>query len=102
MPLQDDIFNRCKSAVRVIDASSVGLTSIVSDVGDLKCLIEHGVTGHIARTSADWRGLLEKLSINRATTHEMGHAARRKLESRWAAQPGPHIIDQAVLDWIET
>lgn len=102
MPLQDDIFNRCKSAVRVIDASSVGLTSVVSDVGDLKCLIENGVTGHVARTPADWRQLLEKLSNNRAKTHEMGRAARRKLETRWAAQPAPHIIDQAVLDWIET
>lgn len=102
MPLQDDIFNRCKSAVRVIDAASVGLTSVVSDVGDLQCLVEDGVTGYIARCQTEWHELLKKLVNNRARTREMGRAARAKLETQWVGRAAPHIVDQTVLDWIET
>ncbi|MEO1493923.1 MAG: glycosyltransferase [Pseudomonadota bacterium] len=102
MPLQDDIFNRCKSAVRVIDAASVGLASVVSSVGDLGSLVEEGDTGFVARTPNDWRTALETLAADSARSRAMGHAARARLETRWAAQAAPHIIDPAVLDWIHT
>lgn len=103
MPLADDIFNRCKSAVRVIDAASVGLACVVSDVGDLHSLIE-GDTGRVARTPDDWASALAALAADRDGTRAMGQAARRRLETRWAGHQtqgtAPHIIDTAVLDWI--
>ena len=102
MPLQNDIFNQCKSAVRVIDAASVGLPSIVSDVGDLTSLIDEAETGFVARTPQDWHTALETLAEDWVRTRAMGQAARDRLESRWRAQAAPHIIDAAVLDWIRT
>ncbi|WP_371223631.1 glycosyltransferase [Roseovarius sp. 2305UL8-3] len=102
MPLQDDLFNRCKSAVRVIDAASVGLVSVVSDVGDLANLVEDGTTGYVARQPDDWLNALENLAQDRAKTRTMGQAARAQLETHWAGQPAPHIIDPEVLDWVRT
>lgn len=102
MPLQDDLFNRCKSAVRVIDAASVSLTSIVGDVGDLASVVERGESGFVAQSPEDWRDALETLAKDRAQAEVMGRKARAQLESRWSARPAPHIIDQDVLDWIRT
>ncbi|WP_375553988.1 glycosyltransferase [Roseovarius mucosus] len=101
MPLQDDLFNRCKSGVRVIDAAAVGLASIVSAVGDLPTMIDHGRTGFIASAPSDWRLALEALANDRARARVMGSAARETLETRWSVQAEPHIIAPALLDWVK-
>ena len=100
MPLADDLFNRCKSAVRVIDAASVGVPSIVGTVGDAKSVVRDAETGFIAQTAQDWLHALEKLDGDRALSAQMGQAARRDLETRWAGRPEDHIIDRQIIDWV--
>jgi glycosyltransferase involved in cell wall biosynthesis len=100
MPLADDIFNRCKSAVRVIDAASVGVPSIVGTVGDLQNVVRHGKTGIIARTPQDWHDALVRFESARAATALMGRAARRDLETRWSAQNADYIIAPEIVDWV--
>lgn len=102
MPLQDDIFNRCKSGVRVIDAASVGLVPVVSPVGDLSVLVEDGRTGFIARAPGDWARTLELLASDPVRLRTMSKAARASLETRWSAQAAAHIVDPEILDWIRT
>jgi len=100
MPLQDDIFNRCKSAVRVIDAASVGLPVIVSDIGDLDALVDDGRTGFVAHDQADWRQALERLVAEPNLRETMGQAARSNLEDRWCVQNAPHIISPQMVEWL--
>ncbi len=101
MPLCDDVFNRCKSAVRVIDAASVGVPSVVGLVGDLRHVVRDGTTGMIARTPQDWQDALEAMAEDRGrAARVMGAAARQDLESRWSGSDAPHIIDPALLDWV--
>ena len=100
MPLLDDVFNQCKSAVRVIDASAASVPSIVSPVGDLAQMIEPGVTGHVARTPDDWLAHLNSCAKDRTQTAKMGHAARQALETRWSGSDTDHIIDREILDWV--
>lgn len=100
MPLQDDLFNRCKSGVRVIDAASVGVPSLVGTVGDLPALIKDGETGIIAQTPEDWTAALDRLAGDRAACAAMGQAARRDLEEHWTGQPAPQIIAPEVLEWL--
>ncbi|MEO1139574.1 MAG: glycosyltransferase [Pseudomonadota bacterium] len=100
MPLQDDLFNRCKSAVRVIDAASVGVVSIVSDVGDLPNLVKDGETGIVARSPEDWSRALNMLAANPDQTSTMKQAARQWLETHWAGQAEPHVIAPELLEWV--
>lgn len=100
LPLTDDVFNRCKSAVRVIDASSVGVPSIVGTVGDMVNMVRHGETGFVAQTPADWGSALETLASDSAAAREMGKSARRDLEENWSAQDAPHIISPEILKWV--
>ncbi|MFL4469293.1 glycosyltransferase [Tateyamaria armeniaca] len=100
MPLADDAFNQCKSAVRVIDASAVSVPSIVSSVGDLAQMIAPGETGHVARAPGDWLNHLNTLAKDPAKTAQMGKAARQALESRWSGAGTAQIVDQDILDWV--
>ncbi|NNE51831.1 MAG: glycosyltransferase, partial [Sulfitobacter sp.] len=58
MPLTDDPFNRCKSAVRVLDAAVVGVPSVVSAVGDLPFVVVQGATGWIVKDPSGWGDVL--------------------------------------------
>jgi len=102
MPLQDDQFNRCKSGVRVIDAASVGLPAIVSNVGDLPNLVIEGETGFVASTPQEWRTALETLASDPQKMATMRKAARHTLETRWSGQPDPHVIAPEILEWVQT
>lgn len=100
MPLADDLFNRCKSAVRVIDASSVGVPSIVGPVGDLAHMVNDGDTGLVAQSGADWQPALERLHADRALRAKMGQAARQVLEARWTGLAEDHIVAPEIMDWV--
>lgn len=101
IPLCDDIFNRCKSAVRVLDASSVGVPSIVSAVGDLSEVVQHEKTGLVARSPNDWGDALEAFHRRQGDAARMGRAARQELEARWSGQAAPHVISPELLSWVE-
>lgn len=100
MPLTDDAFNRCKSAVRVIDAASVGVPSLVGTVGDMQAMILPGQTGMVLETTRDWGAALDGLGADPDAARAMGQAARADLEARWGGVPEAHIIDPEVLEWV--
>lgn len=102
MPLQNDIFNQCKSAVRVIDAASVSVACIASDVGDLPALIDDVKTGFIARTSGDWTAALQMLADAPSKKSAMKKATRTALETSWSLQTGKHIIAPQILEWVKS
>ncbi len=100
MPLADDLFNRCKSGVRLIDASAVGVAAIVSDVGDAPALIRPGETGLVVGRGQSWAAALEQMAADRAATAQMGTRARHHLETGWSARLEPPIVDPALLGWV--
>ena len=99
-PLADDLFNRCKSAVRGIDAAAVGVPVIASAVGDFPHLIRHGQTGFIADAPMDWAALLETLANDPEAARGIGAAARRVLERDWSSANVTRIMDTALCDWV--
>jgi glycosyltransferase involved in cell wall biosynthesis len=101
VPLTDDAFNACKSAVRVLDAAAVGVPVMASDVGDLPNVIEDGRTGWLCRAPEDWLARLEECYRNRASLKKMGKAAREDVETRWALSDEARIVSPELLDWVE-
>jgi len=100
MPLADDLFNQCKSAVRVIDAAAVAVPSIVGPVGDLAQMVVEGKTGHVAHSPEDWLARLTELADNPKGAAAMGKAARRDLETRWSGKDIGHIVDPEIIAWV--
>lgn len=101
MPLTDDTFNQCKSAVRVIDAASVGVTSLVPSVGDLDAPVVHGKTGFVCSAGDDWTEALDLLASDRRIARRMGRAARKGLEATWRARQDLPVMDPAMIDWVK-
>ncbi|MEO9574396.1 MAG: glycosyltransferase [Tateyamaria sp.] len=101
MPLANDLFNQCKSAVRVIDAAAVSVPSIVGPVGDMASMITHGETGYIAQNPEDWLTYLNFLTNRPDRATQIGEAARQTLETEWSGQASTHIIDPEILEWVK-
>ncbi len=101
MPFVDDLFNQCKSAVRVIDAAATSVPSIVGPVGDLAPMITHGKTGYIAQNPKDWLTHLTSLADRPDQARQMGLAARQVLETEWSGQASAHIVDPEILEWVK-
>lgn len=99
LPLVDDAFNRCKSAVRVIDAASVAVPSIVGQTGDAGAMIKDGKTGLIAEQGG-WLAALEALAQAPEDCAKMGVAARFDLENRWTAGTTMPIVERELIDEI--
>ncbi len=100
MPLTDDPFNRCKSAVRVIDAASVGVPGLVGTVSDMAAMIEDGRTGRVLTPEASWADALEAMAQDRSATREMGRLARQTLEERWSARLDAPVMDPELVAWV--
>lgn len=100
VPLKDDIFNRCKSGVRVIDAAAVAVPALVPPVGDARTMIEEGKTGRVISATGGWIEALEDLAADRRSTENMGKNAREHLVSNWSAVLRTPIIDTELLDWV--
>ncbi|MDU8946713.1 glycosyltransferase family protein [Ovoidimarina sediminis] len=98
LPLTDDAFNRCKSAVRAIDAAAVGVPALVADVGDLAAVVEDRRTGCVVRS--DWAEALTALAEAPAEAARMGRAARAHLERAWGAAVRAPVADAALAEWI--
>ena len=101
LPLTDDLFNGCKSAVRAIDAAAVGVPSIVSNVGDLGHFVTDKATGIVAKGPEGWRLAFGMLDAAPESFSGMGQDARRDLETRWAARLDSPVIDPEFLRWVQ-
>ena len=60
MPLVNTEFNKCKSELKYIEFSALGIPVVASDIDVYKEAIEEGVTGFLANTEDEW---VDKLSL---------------------------------------
>lgn len=100
MPLADDLFNRCKSGVRVIDAASVGVPSVVGTVSDMASLVQDGKTGRVLSAGDSWCAALEEMATDPEGTRAMGVYARKDLEKTWAARAEMPVVDPELMKWV--
>ncbi len=97
IPLADDPFNACKSAVRALDAFAVGRPVVASPVGELAEVIRPGETGFLARDPADWAGAIDALT-DPARIRTMGEAALAWVRT-YRGPPSTGTADLAVVRW---
>lgn len=94
MPLTDDPWARGKCGYKLIQYMACGLPVIASPVGVNSDIVQHGVTGFLATTPAQWTDALTQLITNPALRARMGTAARQRVERDYAvAHHGPRLVD---------
>jgi len=93
LPLHDDEFTRHKSDVKFIEAAAAR-TAVIASPTVYADTIEHGVTGVIARTPAEWEAALDKMISAEGARRKIAHAAHRYvIEERMQADHIQHTID---------
>jgi glycosyltransferase involved in cell wall biosynthesis len=85
VPLVDNAFNDAKSNIKYIEAAMVEIPSACSPREPYASIIDHGRNGFLAETTVEWQTALERLVIDAERRRQMGAAARRTVEARYAA-----------------
>lgn len=90
MPVPDEAWARGKSGYKLIQYMACGLPVVASPVGVNSEIVEHGGTGYLARSEADWgsylRLLLDSASV-RTAAGQLGRERAVKLYSLQAMAP---------------
>jgi glycosyltransferase involved in cell wall biosynthesis len=85
VPVVDSAFNDAKSTIKYIEASMVEIPSVCAPREPYVAIIEHGRNGFLAETTAEWQSALERLVRDAELRRQIGAAARRTVEARYAA-----------------
>ena len=83
-PLLPDAFNNAKSNIKYLEASALGIPSVVSPAAEFNAIIEDGVNGFIASTTEEWRDKILLLATDPLLREKMGQAARQSVLTQYA------------------
>lgn len=93
VPLNDNIYNRCKSDIKFLEISSAKKVGIFSGTRPYLDTIEHGKTGFIANSGQDWYTYLKLLIDNAEKRREIGENAYHFIKENRQIQN--HLQDYA-------
>jgi len=82
-PLTDNVYNRCKSSIKFIEASSAKKPGVWQDIRQYREVVEGGKNGLLARTAQDWYEAIKKLIDDKELRREMGKNAFKTVERGW-------------------
>jgi glycosyltransferase involved in cell wall biosynthesis len=86
--IPDDDWSRGKCGLKLLQYMAAGLPVVTNPVGVHVDMVEHGRTGFLATTDAEWIAALRTLSRDPALRLRMGRAARARLERDFSVQAG--------------
>ena len=82
-PLQDNEFNHCKSSLKYLEYSALGVPGVYSQLPPYEFVVEHGVNGFLAESEADWVKYLTQLIEEPGLRTEIGTAAQNTIIEDW-------------------
>lgn len=85
-PLVDNNFNRCKSNLRWLEYSAMGIPTVASPVTHFKETIRDRETGFFAETRQEWVSALQALINEPELRENIGKAARQEMKEKWSPQ----------------
>ena len=84
MPLEDTPRARGKCAFKALQFMGVGTPVVLSPVGMNAEVVEEGISGFLAASTAEWRDKLERLITDAGLRERMGRAARADVANRYS------------------
>jgi glycosyltransferase involved in cell wall biosynthesis len=81
-PLTGIHFNKCKSDLKFLEYSMLGIPSVVSKVDSYTASVAHGENGFLAKNSKDWLKYLRRLIEDEELRRRIGANAKAFAETR--------------------
>lgn len=82
VPLVDNAFNRCKSDLKGLEYSALGIPFLASPLPAYRRLVKPGENGFLCQGTRDWLSLLGRLVEDEGLRRRMGQRAREMARSR--------------------
>lgn len=82
-PLLDNVFNRCKSAIKYLEYSSLGVAGVYSQIQPYQNVITQGENGFLAASLPEWEQSIRLLIEDAALRRNMGEAAFRSIKDQY-------------------
>ena len=89
-PLRDNLFNRCKSAIKFLEYSSTGAPGVYSRTAPYEGVV-NDQNGFLANASEEWEDALDQLINDPALRSSMGYRAQQTVQNRWLLSS--HALD---------
>jgi len=93
VPLNDNVYNRSKSAIKRWEASSAKLPFIAQNIRQYNEVIDNGIDGFLCNTADDWYNSISKLILDKDLRRSMGEAGYQRTVRE--AQIQDHVVDYA-------
>ncbi|MDF1513903.1 MAG: glycosyltransferase, partial [Anaerolineae bacterium] len=78
-PLRDCLFNRCKSGLKYLEYSILGVPGVYSTPGPYTHLVQPGETGLLAQNIMEWDSALRQLIDNETMRKRIGYSAQQSV-----------------------
>ena len=98
VPLTYNTYNKAKSSIKFIEASSAGKPGVWERIRQYEEVIEDGKNGFLARTSSEWYTAIKTLIDDVELRKSMGQAAFKTVEDGWQIQNHLGEYAQLILD----
>jgi len=95
LPLQDSLFNRAKSSIKLLEFTSMGISGVSSDIVPYRNVVIPDVSGMVADSINQWESHLDFLIANEDKRVEMTLRAQETLTNDWLLSDHFHIWQQA-------
>lgn len=82
-PLRDNLFNRCKSAIKFLEYCALGAPGVYARLPMYQQVIRHGENGLLAGDPAEWETCLAQLIESPALRRQMAQNAQQTVRERW-------------------
>jgi glycosyltransferase involved in cell wall biosynthesis len=82
-PLCENIFNSCKSSIKYLEYSAIGVPGVYSNVNPYSEIITDGIDGLLAKNSSEWVNQLSRLIENQELRVKIVVNAQKKINEKW-------------------
>ncbi len=94
-PLIDNPFNRCKSSIKCLEYSALGLPAVYSNIPPYTKFVSDGENGLLASTSEEWLQAIVRLIEDQALRMRIGLAAQENVRRNWLLGDHAHEWTEA-------
>ena len=82
-PLIDNQFNRCKSAIKCLEYSALGVPGVYSHLPTYSSVVKHGENGYLASSLEEWEIFLTSLIETPELRRRLGATAAATVRTEW-------------------
>ena len=85
-PLQDNVFNRCKSAIKFLEYSALALSGVYAALPSFAAVVRDGENSFLAEDAQSWESKLGALIEDPALCLRMAARAQEDIRRQWLTQ----------------